>query len=158
MLQLRAQLGALAREARRAGVLATEEARAGATAREKRVDSRVALENGNIARAQAARARRAERELEAVDGFAPVPLGDGARIAVGAIVEIEADDTGEGRTLFIAPVGAGLTLTGPGGDGDFLVITPASPIGRALIGRRVGDVIDVTIRGEVREWAITWVV
>ena len=157
VLQLRARLESLAREARHAGALAAEEAREGATSREKRVDSRVAIENGNLARAQMGRARRAERELEAVEGFSPGPLAAGAAIGLGALVEIEADDTGEGRTLFIAPVGAGLTLHGPGGDGDFVVITPASPIGRALLGRRVGDVIDVTAGGEVREWAITWV-
>jgi transcription elongation GreA/GreB family factor len=158
VLQLRARLEALAREARHAGALAAEEAREGATSRERRVDSLVALENGNLARAQVGRAQRAERELEAVDGFCPEPLAAGAPIGLGAVVEIEAEETGEGRTLFLAPVGAGLTLEGPGGDGDFVVITPASPIGRALLGRRVGDVIDVTLRGEVREWVITWVV
>lgn len=157
VLQLRARLEALAREARHAGALAAEEAREGATARERRVDSRVALENSNLARAQIGRARRAERELLDVETFCPEPLGAGAAIGLGALVEIEADDTGEGRTLFIAPAGAGLTLHGPGGDGDFIVITPASPIGRALMGRRTGDVIDVTIAGDVREWTITWV-
>lgn len=157
VLQLRAQLGALAREARHAGALAAEEAREGATSRERRVDSRVAIENNNLARAQVRRAARAERDLEAVADFCPAPLAAGARVGLGALVEIEAEDTGEGRTLFIAPVGAGMTLHGPGGDGDLIVVTPISPIGKALAGRRLGDVVDVTIRGEVREWTITWI-
>jgi transcription elongation GreA/GreB family factor len=78
-------------------------------------------------------------------------------IAVGAIVEIEDEESGEGRTFFLAPVGAGMTLTGPGGDGLLSVVTPASPIGRAVIGRKVGDVIDVTVDGETREWQISYV-
>jgi hypothetical protein len=59
--------------------------------------------------------------------------------------------------MFLAPVGAGVTLEGPGGDGLFAVITPSSPLGRALIGHRVGDSIDVTIERELRSYAITWV-
>ena len=39
----------------------------------------------------------------------------------------------------------------------FSVITPASPLGRAIIGRRQGDAVDVTIDGELRSYAITWV-
>jgi transcription elongation GreA/GreB family factor len=155
--QLRDHLQTLAAEARAAGALAAEEAREGATSRERKTDARVAIENGNLARAQVRRAMRAEAELEALDSFSPAPLSGGARVELGALVEIEAEDTGEGRTLFIAPAGAGLTLHGPGGDGDFVVITLASPIGKALRGRRVGDVIDVTIEGDVREWVITWI-
>jgi transcription elongation GreA/GreB family factor len=78
-------------------------------------------------------------------------------IGLGAIVEIEDEETGEGRTFFLAPVGAGVTLTGPGGDGVLSVVTPASPIGRAVIGKRVGDVVDVTVDGSVREWQISFV-
>ena len=66
-------------------------------------------------------------------------------------------DSREGRTFFLAPVGAGITLTGPDGDGILSVVTPASPVGRAVMGHRTGDVVDVMVGGEVREWAITWV-
>ena len=78
-------------------------------------------------------------------------------IGVGAIVEIEDDERGEGRTFFLAPAGAGITLTGPGGDGVLSVVTPASPIGKAVIGRRAGEVVDITVDGELREWQITYV-
>jgi transcription elongation GreA/GreB family factor len=59
--------------------------------------------------------------------------------------------------LFIAPAGAGIELTGPGGDGFLSVITPGSPIGRATKGRQLGDSIDVTVDGTTRTWEITWV-
>jgi len=34
------------------------------------------------------------------------------------------------------------------------VITPASPVGRALLGRRAGESVDVFIAGEAREWTL----
>ena len=89
--------------------------------------------------------------------FRPTALAGTAAIGVGAIVEVEDADSGEGRTFFLAPVGAGITLTGPGGDGHLSVVTPASPIGRAVLGRRNGDVVDITVDGDLREWAITYV-
>ena len=62
-----------------------------------------------------------------------------------------------GRTFFLLPVGAGLQLTGPGGDGFLSVVTPASPVGKAVLGRRVGETVEVLVRGEPREWTITYV-
>jgi len=45
----------------------------------------------------------------------------------------------------------------PAGDGHLSVVTPVSPIGKAVLGRRTGEVIDVTVDGDVREWQITYV-
>jgi transcription elongation GreA/GreB family factor len=53
-------------------------------------------------------------------------------------------------------VGAGVELTGPDGDGFLSVVTPLSPIGKAVLGRRVGESVDVTVAGEAREWTITF--
>jgi transcription elongation GreA/GreB family factor len=135
---------------------AAQEAKHGASASEKRADARVNQEYSNLARAQIRRAQQAERELSALDGFRAPPFSAKQPIGLGALVEIE-DEDGEGRTVFLAPVGAGITLSGPGGDGFFSVVTPASPIGRALLGRRLGDWIDVTVRGVPREWTITYI-
>ncbi len=155
--QLELHLREIMREAQRTSEMAAEEARAGATSREKRVDTRVAIENAGLARGHQQRARRAETELRSLEGFSPAPLSKNASVDVGAIVEIENEDSGEGRTLFVAPSGAGVTLTGPGGDGLFSVVTPTSPIGKAVRRRRVGEVISIAVRGDVREWLITWV-
>ena len=78
--------------------------------------------------------------------FRPAPLPATARVALGAIVEIEDEATGEGRTFFLAPVGGGISLTGPGGDGVLSVVTPVSPIGRAVLGKKLGD------RYKVLDW------
>ena len=155
--QICAQLRRTANVARSEGEAAAHEARFGADAREKKQDARVALEYANLARAQGRRARQALDELKALEAFSPRSHGSGARVAVGALVEVEDEESGEGRTLFLAPAGAGITVTGPGGDGLISVVTPASPLGKAVIGRRVGDVVECTVRGELRQWQITWV-
>ena len=151
--QLVARIEASARTALDASEAAATEAREGATPAEKREDARAALELGSLGRAQERRAQRAIAEVDELKRFRP---GGGAAATLGAIVEIEDADSGEGRTFVLAPVGAGVTLTGPGGDGFLSVVTPASPIGRAVLGRGVGDVVDVTVENEPREWTITW--
>ncbi|HVK76923.1 MAG TPA: GreA/GreB family elongation factor [Kofleriaceae bacterium] len=154
--QLIDQLSASAQVAKAARDAAATEAREGATPAEKREDARTAIEQGGLARAQDRRLREAESAVAALLAFRPAAARTGAVIGLGAVVEIEDEDTGEGRTFFLAPAGAGMTLTGPGGDGYLSVVTPSSPVGKAVLGRRVGDVIDVTIDGDVRSWAISW--
>jgi transcription elongation GreA/GreB family factor len=155
--QLEAQLRELAQEAEAAGAAAAQEARAGATSKEKRADARVAIEYAGLARGQVARAERARRELDTLAKFRAAAIPGGGRVALGAVVEVEDEETGEGRSFFLAPAGAGMTITGPGGDGYFTVVTPNSPVGRAVLGRRVGEVFDVTVRGETREWTVMWI-
>jgi hypothetical protein len=103
-------------------------------------------------------------ELATLETFRPpARLAARAPVSLGAIVEVEmeADDESssgfQGRTFFLAPVGAGIELTGPGGDGFLSVVTPVSPVGRAVLGKHVGDTIEVTVKGEPREWTITFV-
>lgn len=155
--QLVEHLRTSAQIARKARDAAAVEAREGATPAEKREDARTAQEQGAMARAQDRRLREAEAAVEQLVSFRPPVWKPDAPIATGALVEIEDEDTGEGRTFFLAPIGAGVTLTGPGGDGFLSVVTPASPVGRAVLGRRVGDVIELTIEGHERSWSIAWV-
>jgi transcription elongation GreA/GreB family factor len=152
--QLSERLRASVAVARKAGQAAAEEARDGATAAEKREDARVALEYAGLARGQRERASRTMAEL-AAETFRPGRLAPNAPISVGASVEVE--DEALGRTFFLAPVGAGVELTGPGGDGFLSVVTPQSPVGRAVLGKRVGDTVEVEVQGEPRDWTITFV-
>jgi len=151
--QLQAHLKASERDARKAMEAAATEAREGATPAEKREDSRVALEQAGLARGQKERLSRVLADLAMLEGFAPPRKAK--RIETGTIVEVESDDVG--RTFFIAPVGAGVELTGPGGDGYLTVVTPASPIGRAVMGCVAGDVVEIVAAGERREWTVSFV-
>ena len=69
-------------------------------------------------------------------------------------MSVEAGEAEEERSLFLLPVGAGEELEGPGGDGFVAVATPSSPIGRALLGARVGDSVEVVVAGRDSEWTV----
>jgi transcription elongation GreA/GreB family factor len=153
--QLADRLRATAQGARHAMEAANAEVREGATPAERREDSRVAQENAGLARGHRERLARVTTELAMLERFRPPRFAAKSPVAVGAIVEVE--DGAEGRTLFLAPVGAGLELTGPGGDGFLSVVTPTSPIGRAVLGRRVGESVEVVVDGESSEWTVTFV-
>ena len=155
--QLVNQLQSSARAALSARDAAAAEARDGATPDEKREDARAAHQLHSFGKASQGRAKQALADADSLAAFRPAKLDVHAKISLGAIVEIEDADSGEGRTFFLAPVGAGVTLTGPGGDGHLSVVTPVSPIGKAVIGKRTGEVVDVTVDGDLREWQITYV-
>jgi transcription elongation GreA/GreB family factor len=154
--QLAERIRASIQVAMREHEAAATEAREGASPSELREDARVALEFSNLAHAQGRRASAALDDLAVLEAFSlPKLAADDPRVAVGTIVEIEDGD--EGRTIFLAPVGAGIELTMPDGDGFVTVVTPASPLGRAVLGRHVGDSVEVVVRGEAREWTVTFV-
>lgn len=125
-------------------------------AREAKEDARSGAARAvNIAKGQLQREQAAKAALDALDAFHPRPLGKGERIGLGALVEVE--DGESGKTLFLAPVCGGEELTGPDGDGIIQVVTPTSPFGRALMGKRVGEVVEVPLGGDTTEWTVTWV-
>lgn len=141
--QLGARLREAVQETHRSATEAREDARSGAA------------RAVNLALGQGTRSAAARGALDALDSFRVRPLKKGEPISLGAVVEVE--DGEMGRTLFLAPVGAGEELTGPDGDGIFQVVTPSSPFGKALMGRRVGDAVEVTIQGELTEWTVAYV-
>ena len=131
------------------------EAKALAFAVEARDEARTGAPRAvNLAAATRARLEAAQADVAAVEGFRPAPVPKGGRIGVGAVVELE--DGSQGKTVFLAPAGAGVELSGPGGDGFLQVVTPASPLGSALLGKRVGDVVETTVRGELTEWEVVF--
>jgi transcription elongation GreA/GreB family factor len=159
MAQLAERLQHSDRLAHRAQAEAREAARSLATESEKKEDGRAAIEYGSLATGQSARARRLQEEMGVLTAFReaePPRFRRGDAVALGAVVDVRTEDEQgyDERTFFVLPVGAGTELTGPGGDGFLSVITPASPVGRALLGRRAGDSVDVTFGGEVREWTV----
>ncbi len=112
--QLVRQLEVSARAALASRDAVAKEAQDGATPDEKREDARAAHQMQSLGKAQQGRAQKAMAEANVLATFRPTRLDASARIGLGAIVEIEDCESGEGRTFFIAPVGAGSQLTGPG--------------------------------------------
>jgi transcription elongation GreA/GreB family factor len=117
-----------------------------------------ALEQSYLARGQAQRVEQLRSELAAVLALKPRDFPEDARIALGALVVIEED--AERRTLFIAPARGGTELLGPGAQphgkelGPVQVVTPTSPLGRALLGKTAGDVCEIRLPQKLRELSI----
>jgi transcription elongation GreA/GreB family factor len=64
-------------------------------------------------------------------------------IALGALVELEANR--KSTWYFLGPRAGGMEVEAEGR--NILVLTPQSPLGRQLIGKRVDDVVQSTGRG-----------
>ena len=105
------------------------------------------LEASYLARGQAERVRELERSDNALQFLAIRDPGEGARVALGALVTI--DEAGLPATYFVCPVGGGMRVKTA--NVDVLVVTPQSPVGQALVGKEVGDVVQVRIRGGTRQ-------
>ena len=106
-----------------------------------------ALEQTYLARGQAQRVEELREGLARVAAMPNQAFPQDARVAVGALVTIDEAD-GE-SVLLIVPFGGGIRLR----DGE-QAVTPASPLGRALIGKAVGDDCEIAIAGRRRSFSI----
>ena len=107
-----------------------------------------ALEASYLARGQALRIEELRVGLAEVAAM-PVPRWTAERpVAVGALVTVEGD-AGE-HVYLLAPHGGGVRLAA----GAVQVVTPRSPVGRALLGRREGDDGELVVEGRSRSLSI----
>ncbi|WP_298436290.1 transcription elongation factor GreAB [Geobacter sp.] len=95
-----------------------------------------ALEASYIAQGQANRAQEIRRSLEAYRTLELQPFDDDTPVRLTALVTLE-DEAGEELRLFIGPQAGGMKLADPAG--EIVVITPASPLGKRLLGLVAGD-------------------
>jgi hypothetical protein len=132
---------------------AAEEVRRDATHEEAKPendkDTR-ALEQSYLARGQAIRAESLVEELKVLTGMTLPKFGEDAPIRSGALIALE--DDAATRCVFLAPYGGGTAFEV---DGKLVtVVTPVSALGRALLGRRVGDEIEVKVRTHTRAYTV----
>lgn len=107
-----------------------------------------ALEQSYLARGQAARVEELRQGLAEVTALPVRPWGDEQPIALGALVIAE---EGQSRLAFyMAQSGGGTRI----GAGAVQVVTPRSPLGRALLGKRAGDDCEVPLAGKIRELSL----
>jgi transcription elongation GreA/GreB family factor len=104
-----------------------------------------ALEQSYLARGQAMRVEEQTAGVAEVQAMAIRTFRKSDPVALGALVTVSEEDTE--KTYFVAPQGGGTPLAG----GRVQVITPRSPVGRALLGKRVGDVCELKVGGATRE-------
>jgi transcription elongation GreA/GreB family factor len=143
----------------RAEAEAAQEADHGKAEARRREDAKEAMLQGRLATGHRKRRLRAVSEMERLLEFAEGGIRRFRRtdrVDVGALVDVRIEDEkgDEERTHFLLPVGAGVELTGPGGDGFVVVVTPQSPVGKALMKSRVDDSFEIVVDGRDREWTV----
>jgi len=120
---------------------AAKSAHAAATHEENIPDNKyatLALEASYLAQGQANRASEIRRAIEAYKQLASKPSAEGT-VRLGSLVELE-DEEGATKVVFIGPLEGGLKITLAGR--EVLVITPASPLGRELLDKAVGEGVE----------------
>jgi transcription elongation GreA/GreB family factor len=135
--ELLAALAASLATARAAHAAAVEGATHSEARAENAKDTR-GLEQSYLARGQAQRVEELAAALAAVEAMVWRRFGGDDPIDLGALVT--ADEDGAEQRFLIAPQGGGIALSG-----GVQVVTPRSPLGRALVGAHAGD--DVVVQG-----------
>lgn len=120
---------------------AAQAAHKAATHEENQPDNKydtLALEASYVAQGQANRAQEIRLSIEAYTNLRPAT--DTRIIRLTSLVTITADD-GSSRTVFIGPTEGGMKIVD--NRTEITLITPASPLGRELIGKGVGDCVEL---------------
>ena len=109
------------------------------------------LETAYLASSQARLATETEQSLAVYQSLKLGKFQETTPIDLTALVELESRGT---HTLyFLGPTSGGLEIHHKGT--EVLVITPESPLGQQLLGRKVGDCIKIQIRGPAQESRVT---
>lgn len=134
-----------------------QESQAGATHEEAKPegdkDTR-ATESSYLARGLAKRVGELKAAVTVLAKLNVRAFAPGAAVALTALVTVE-DEDGAFERFFVAPAGGGRTL--PLGKDRVMVLTPTSPMARALIGRSVDDDVELQTPQGKRELVIVGV-
>jgi transcription elongation GreA/GreB family factor len=106
-----------------------------------------ATEASYVARGQAMRVEALESDLARVVAMKVRKFKPEDPIALSAVVLIASDT--DKRVVFVAPAGGGVRLEDA--QGVVHVVTPASPLGKALLGSRAGDYVTFAKGGASEE-------
>ncbi len=116
---------------------------------EDKYDTR-GLEASYLAHGQSKAAEEAAQAVAQFQALAVRDFAPGEPISLGALVVLE----GKGRNHYLVGPRAGGTEIAAGGD-TVMVITPQSPLGRQLMGRRQGDTLQLDLGGRKSDYRIT---
>jgi transcription elongation GreA/GreB family factor len=108
--------------------------------RRQQVRHPLGLEASYVAQGQANRAQEIKQALEMYRNVELRSFAGDAAIRLTALVSLEAED-GSSRTVFLGPAAGGLKVEEDGE--EIIVITPGSPLGRALLGKSAGDRVEM---------------
>lgn len=123
----------------------------GATHEESRPENEKdtrALEASYLARGQAKRVEEMQETHTRLRFVEVRDFTDDDAVGVTALVTVE-DEQEQEHTYFLVPVGGGRSLDTD--EGEIIVLTTGSPLGRALIGAQIDDEVVVKIGKRKRE-------
>ncbi len=143
--QLTSDLESYHRAARAAHAEATHEQ----SKAENKYDTR-GLEASYLARGQSRQAAELEAAIAAFETLAPRAFTAADPIDLGALVELESAGTRD--LYFLGPKAGGTEVTHQ--KRDVLVITPPSPLGEQLLGRKQGDALELNLGGKRDKYRI----
>jgi transcription elongation GreA/GreB family factor len=103
-----------------------------------------ALEQSYLARGEALRIEELKAGLAEVSTMVLREFREGEPAALGALVI--AEEGSAEVALWLAPYGGGNRLA----TGTVQVVTPKSPLGRAILGKRAGDECEIALAGKTR--------
>lgn len=133
-----------------------EDAQAGATHEENKAEGDKDMrstEDSYLARGLAKRVSELREAVSKLSTLALRTFGDESKVSLSAVVEVE-DEDGHRTRYFLAPAGGGVVLEAHPGGGIVAVVTPESPIGKALLGREVDDEIELRAKGRLKTLCI----
>jgi hypothetical protein len=139
------ELDGYARSARSAHLEATDEQ----SKAENKYDTR-GLEASYLANGQIQQAAEVRRAIQEYQGMEPRVFGNAECIDTGALIEIESK--GERTSYFIGPCAGGTEIQIEGR--SIVVLTPSSPLGRELVGRRKGDAVKMQLRSIAERYRV----
>jgi transcription elongation GreA/GreB family factor len=138
LAQLEAELATL--------TAAAHDAHAEATDEENRAEDKYDMRSQSAAYLAAGQAKLATELGEAIGAYQTLALpafGPADALAIGALVTLET--RGQRALYFLGPQRGGLELTVDGQ--TVLIVTAASPLGRQLLGRHLGESVMLPGRG-----------
>ena len=151
--QLKDRLLELLERERDTLLAAQRSAQEGATHEENRAEGDKdmrATEAAYLARGQAERVVALEAELRRLRALELRVFAPGDPISAGALLALSC--AGRRSIVFLVPAGAGSEIVD--GERRIRVVTPSSPLGRALVGATTGDVVEVERGPSVQEWEV----
>ncbi len=125
---------------------AAQASRAEATHEQSKAESKYdtrGLEASYLARGQSKQAAEIELAITDFGKLEGIKFGPGSAIDVGALVELEMN--GEPAFYFIGPRAGGTEVIHD--KKEILVITPQSPLGEQIVGRKAGEELQLTLGG-----------
>ena len=143
--QLTSELELYTRAARAAHAEATHEQ----SKAEHKYDTR-GLEASYLAHGQSKQAAEIEKAIQEFQQLNPRHFGPEDPIDLGAVVELE--NKRDRSHYLMAPRGGGMDVFHE--KREILVITPQSPLGSQLVGKKQGDRLKLEIAGSRNEYAV----